>query len=48
MIHALTSILYALLLFVGVVQVDQHIIIKRIEPDTLSYGRTERLWTSKQ
>lgn len=41
MIRAYTSILCALLLFIGVVQVNQHIIIKHIEPNTLSYGRTE-------
>ncbi len=41
MIRAYTTILAAVLLFIGVVQLDQHIMIKHIEPDKLSYGRTE-------
>lgn len=39
MIRAYTSILCALLLYVGIVQVDRYMLIERIEPNTLSIGR---------
>ncbi|SUA67424.1 Uncharacterised protein [Paenibacillus polymyxa] len=39
MIRAYTSILCALLLYVGVVSIDRYMIITSIEPNTLSEGR---------
>ncbi len=39
MIRAYTSILCALLLYVGVVSIDRIILIEQIEPNTLSIGR---------
>lgn len=39
MIRAYTSILVALLLYVGVVSIDRYMIITSIEPNTLSIGR---------
>lgn len=39
MIRAYTSILFAVLVYVGVVQVDRYMLIEHIEPNTLSIGR---------
>ncbi|MFS8215572.1 hypothetical protein [Paenibacillus polymyxa] len=39
MIRAYTTILAAVLLFIGVVQVDRYMLIDHIEPNTLSEGR---------
>jgi hypothetical protein len=39
MIRAYTSILCALLLYVGVVSIDRYMLIEHIEPNTLSIGR---------
>lgn len=39
MIRAYTSILCALLLYVGVVSIDRYMIISSIEPNILSEGR---------
>ncbi|OMF48618.1 hypothetical protein BK135_10010 [Paenibacillus peoriae] len=39
MIRAYTSILCALLLYVGVVSIDRYMLIEQIEPNTLSIGR---------
>ncbi|MCF2719273.1 hypothetical protein LWE69_19730 [Paenibacillus sp. UKAQ_18] len=44
MTYAYTSILAAVLLFIGVVQVDRFMLIGHITPDTLSYTRSEHLW----
>ncbi|SUA70085.1 Uncharacterised protein [Paenibacillus polymyxa] len=41
MIRAYTSILCAVLVYVGVVQVDRFMLIEHIMPDTLSYSRSE-------
>lgn len=41
MIRAYTSILCALLLYVGVVSIDRYMLIERIEPNTLSEGMIE-------
>lgn len=39
MIRAYTSILCALLLYVGVVSIDRYMLIEHIEPNTLSEGK---------
>ncbi|UZP80819.1 hypothetical protein MF628_06070 [Paenibacillus polymyxa] len=39
MTYAYTTILAAVLLFIGVVQVDRYMIITPIEPNKLSEGR---------
>lgn len=39
MIRSYTSILCAVLVYVGVVQVDRYMLIERNEPNTLSEGR---------
>ncbi|QYK61817.1 hypothetical protein KAI37_02141 [Paenibacillus sp. S25] len=39
MIRAYTSILIALLLYVGVVSIDRYMLIEPIDPNTLSIGR---------
>lgn len=39
MTYTYTTILAAVLFFVGVVQVDRYMLIERFQPDTLSEGR---------
>ncbi len=39
MIRAYTSILCAVLVYVGVVQMDRYMLIEHIEPNKLSEGR---------
>ncbi|UMR33690.1 hypothetical protein MJ749_13370 [Paenibacillus polymyxa] len=44
MIRAYTSILCALLLYVGVVSIDRYMLIEQIIPDTFSFARSEQIW----